>query len=284
MHKPIGWIVLLLTSVCSPSLSAGAPEERLSLSSLSIARYNPLGLETQNRFFYSRRLFESDARLFGDTFLAPGLSLRLNPAYLGLGALVDFQPIAVFHLRLGYEWNTYFGTVGYLRSYPASDADYSDDARSDTDDQAYATTGHRLFVQPTLQIKVGRVAARAQFGFEYWVVDLHPGDRTFYDATLDTLLPTKRIVWTNDTDVLFLSDRLAVGARASAVFPGTSQSHLRLGPFLAWSFHNQERTCLSKPTLLASLAWYLKHPNRTGAVPYALLGFSFSCDFLKSAS
>ena len=284
MNKPVGWIAVWLLCVLASPLAAEAPKDRLFLSSLTIARYNPLGLETQGRLLYSKRLVESDSALFGDTFLAPGLSLKLNPACLGLGALVDFQPIAVFHLRVGYEWNLYFGTMGYLRSYPASDADHSDDARKDTAELAYGTRGHRLYAQPALQIKVGKLAARTAFGFEYWAVDLHQGDRYFYDATLDTLVPEKKLVSTNDTDVLFRNDRLAAGLRTSAVFPGTGQSHLRLGPFFAWSFNNRERSWLNKPTLIAILGWYLRHPNRVGAVPYALIGFSFTCDLLPAAT
>ena len=89
------------------------PQNRLYLASLTIMRYNPLGLETQNRLMYSRRLADSTSPLFRDTFFAMGLMTKLNPAYLKVGPLIDFQPIGIFNLRLGYEYLRYFGTMGY---------------------------------------------------------------------------------------------------------------------------------------------------------------------------
>jgi hypothetical protein len=255
------------------------PSDRLYWASLSIIRYNPLGLETQNRLMYSKKLADSSSLLFRDTFLALGLSVKLNPAYVKAGGLVDFQPIAIFDLRLGYEFIDYFGTLGYLQSFPVSDADYDDDTLEKNKANAYATKGHHYFAEPTLQMKVGEIVARSKVGFEYWDLDLHQDDKYFYDATLDTLVPVKKVVWTNDTDLLYMSGQLTLGLRYSAVFPGTDQSHMRLGPLFAWSLNTDDYTSFNKPTLLVILGWYLDHPNRMGAVPYMLVGFSFSMDF-----
>jgi hypothetical protein len=256
------------------------PSDRLTWASLSIIRYNPLGLETQNRLMYSKRLADSSSVLFRDTFLALGPSVKLNPAYVKAGGLLDFQPIAIFNLRLGYEFINYFGTQGYLQSFPASNADYDDDTMKKNKENAYSTKGHHYFAEPTLQMKVGKIAARSKFGFEYWDMDLHKDDKYFYDATLDTLVPVKKLVWTNDTDLLYMSGQLTLGLRYSAVCPGTDQSHMRLGPLFAWSFNTNDYTSFNKPTLLVILGWYLDHPNRMGAVPYTLVGFSFSMDFM----
>ena len=59
-------------------------------------------------------------------------------------------------------------------------------------------------------------------------------------------------------------------------------SHMRLGPIVAFSFNTREYSSFDKPTLLAIVNWYLDHPNREGALPYVLLGFSFSSDFLAA--
>jgi hypothetical protein len=280
--------IFMLSGVLASSLSAEEPavivppSDRLYWASLSIIRYNPLGLETQNRLMYSKRLADSTSPLFRDTFIALGPSVKLNPAYVKAGGYLDFQPIAVFNLRLAYEYIDYFGTQGYLQSSAVRNADYDDDLRKDNEDQAYSTKGHHYFAEPTVQMKVGKIAARSKFGFEYWDLDLHKDDKYFYDATLDTMVPTKKVVWTNDSDLIYMSGQLTLGLRYSAVFPGTDQSHMRLGPLFAWSFNTDDYTSFNKPTLLVILGWYLDHPNRIGGVPYALVGFAFSMDFMTA--
>lgn len=258
------------------------PQNRLYLASLTIMRYNPLGLETQNRLMYARRLADSTSPLFRDTFFAMGLMTKLNPAYVKVGPLIDFQPIGIFNLRLGYEYLRYFGTMGYLQSYPDAEANFSDDARDDTEDDAYSTGGHHFLAEPTIQMKVGKIAARSKFAIEYWKLDLEDEDDYFYDATLDTLVPNEKVLWSNDTDLIYMSGQLTFGVRYSAVFPGNDLEHMRVGPLMAWSFHTRDYGGFNKPTLLMILGWYFKHPDRVGAVPYVLVGFSFSSDLMGS--
>ncbi|MCU0846132.1 MAG: hypothetical protein MUC76_14560 [Spirochaetes bacterium] len=290
--KKFGVLLCMLAIACLFAVPAPAqekaaetafqapPQNRLYLASLSIVRVNPLGLETQNRLMFARRLAESTSPLFRDTFFAGGLSTKLNPAYLKIGPLIDFQPIGIFNLRLGYEYLRYFGTMGYLQSAPDADVNFSDDARKDTEDDAYSTGGHHFFAEPTLQMKVGKIAVRSKFAFEYWDLDLEEDDEYFYDATLDTLVPDKKMLWSNDSDLLYMSGQLTLGVRYSAVFPGNDLQHMRVGPLLAWSFHTRDYSSFNKPTLLMILGWYFKHPDRVGAVPYVLVGFSFSSDLM----
>jgi hypothetical protein len=290
--KKFGVLLCMLAIACLFAVPAPAqekaaetafqapPQNRLYLASLSIVRVNPLGLETQNRLMFARRLAESTSPLFRDTFFAGGLSTKLNPAYLKIGPLIDFQPIGIFNLRLGYEYLRYFGTMGYLQSAPDADVNFSDDARKNTEDDAYSTGGHHFFAEPTLQMKVGKIAVRSKFAFEYWDLDLEEDDEYFYDATLDTLVPDKKMLWSNDSDLLYMSGQLTLGVRYSAVFPGNDLQHMRVGPLLAWSFHTRDYSSFNKPTLLMILGWYFKHPDRVGAVPYVLVGFSFSSDLM----
>ncbi|QSQ26067.1 hypothetical protein JY651_14560 [Pyxidicoccus parkwayensis] len=274
-----------------PPALAPVPNVRLYLASLSLVRYNPLGLETQNRLMLQKRLFDSESMLLRDTFIGGGLSLKANPAGVKVGPLVEFQPVAMFNLRAGYEYSSYFGTLGFLQSYPNSLADFSDDARDLTEDSAYSTSGHHFFVEPTLQGKVRNFVLRTKFGIEYWNVALREGGNgTFYDALLDTLVPGKGWVFTNDTDLLMLASRQwTVGLRFSAVMPRYGQaegvtvgnnSHMRIGPMAAYSLNTSEGTLFNKPTLLLITGWYLKHPSRVEAMPYVLGAFAFSSDLL----
>jgi hypothetical protein len=273
------------------------PWNRLYLGSLTVIRYNPLGLETQNRLVFQRRLMDSESLLFRDTFVSGAASLKLNPAFLKVGPTIELQPIAVLNVRAGYEFLRYFGTFGFLQSYPDPSADYADSARKKTEDMAYSTSGHHVFIEPTLQVKVKSVALRSKLAVEYWNMDVTDGTRVFYDATLDTQVPAKGWVLANDTDLVYLAGRLTLGARFSGVWPlytsdhfgpagepadFAGASHLRVGPLVAFSFNTDEYTGFNKPTLLAVVNWYLDHPNREGGVPYILLGFSFTSDFLSA--
>jgi hypothetical protein len=262
------------------------PDLRLYFASTEVIRYNPLGLESQNRLMLQKRLFDSESMLLRDTFLAAGASVKLNPIALKVGPLVEFQPVAMLNLRAGYEYIRFFGSLGFLQSYPGAGMDYSDDARNLTKDQAYSTSGHHFLLEPTVQGKVKSLVVRSKFAIEYWNVALRDGGATFYDALLDTLVPGRGWVFTNDTDLLWTSGPWVAGARFSGVFPRygegvtTDNSHMRVGPMAAYSFNLREGSMFNKPTLIVNLAWYLKHPNREGAAPYFLTAFAFSSDLL----
>lgn len=294
---------LLALTLSQPAAAEPPPDTRLYVGSLSIFRLGPLGLETQNRLMYQKRLMDSDSVLFENTFAAGGLSVKLNPAYVKVGPLVELQPIALLHLRLGYEYIAYFGGFGYLQSFPEPTSVYSfEKSVRDANEEAglnYVTQGHHLFVEPTVQLKAGVVAIRSKTPIEYWSMGLENGDKVFYDATLHTLVPGQGLVVSNDSDLLYVSGKhLTAGLRYSGVFPqygdgafqagapsdeAISGNHHKLGPLVAWSFHNRDyqSSGLNKPTLLFVGGWYLDHPNaEESRSPYLLLGFGFSKDLL----
>jgi hypothetical protein len=275
------------------------PERRLFFTSLNVVRYNPLGLESQNKLVFLKRLFDSRSMLLRDTFASAAASLKLSPAFFKLGPVVELQPVAMLNLRAGYEYVQYFGTFGSLQSYPDSFQDYSDDVRDVTKDAAYGTSGHHFFLEPTLQAKVKSVALRTKLAIEYWDVSLRDGGPrgTFYDPTLDTLVPGHGWVLANDTDLIWMNGRWTLGARMSAVWPRyqddvnaveplpgrslPSNNHMRVGPLVAYAFDTRPNGAMSKPTALLIAGWYLTHENRTSAMPYLLAGFSFSTELMS---
>lgn len=278
----------------APPAPPAPPEQRVYWSSLNLFRLNPLGLESQNRLMYHKRLMQSDSMLFRDTFAAGGLSFKLNPAYLKVGPVVDIQPVALFNLRTGYEFLYYFGSLGYLQSVPLASEPYDDGTRGDDVHKptAYSTSGHHVFVEPTLQVKVKNVVVRNKFAFEYWNMALNAGDTVFYDATLDTWVPGNGTVMANDTDLLYLNGPLTVGVRLAGVWPGytdtelggatdVDNSHMRVGPLVAYTIPRKEGKKYRRPTFLANVAWYVDHRHRMGAMPYILLAYSFTADYLK---
>jgi hypothetical protein len=282
-----------------PTLLPPPPDRRVFFTTLNVFRWNPIGLESQNRLMYQKRLFDSDSLLLRDTYVSGGASLKMSPAFFKVGPIVEVQPVAVLNVRAGYEFTQFFGTFGSVQSYPDSFQNYADDVRSLTKANAYGTSGHHFFVEPMLQAKVKSVALRSKMIFEYWNMNLQNGGArsTFYDPTLDTLVPGKGWVLANDTDLLWLGRQLTLGARFSAVWPRyndngnavdplpgqrlPSNEHLRVGPLVAYSFDTKPGSVMTRPTVLVIAGWYLTHENRMGALPYLLGGFSFTTDFLS---
>ena len=277
------------------------PTAHVYMAQLDVIRLNPLGLESQNRLMYEKRLMDSESVLFSNTFFGAGLGLKLNPAFVKVGPLVELQPIALLHIRAGYEFMQFFGTFDYLQSYPepTDPAAYSDDNRELNADAAYITNGHHIFVEPTFQIKGGPVAIRSKTGIEYWIMGLEGTDTVWYDATLDTYVPGTGMVITNDSDVLYLAGKLTAGARFSMVSPKyndshfvngtvpsdfTGMNHMRVGPLVAYTVKETKGEAggakAGKGSVLVNVSWYLNHPNREGAMPYILLGYAWNKDLM----
>lgn len=318
-----------------PPLAPLAPQNRLVLNNLLVLRLNPVGLEDQIRFGVQHRLSEEgDGPLKRDSFLFAGIAPRINPAFLKIGPSVEIQPLSVLNLRMGLEYVQMFGTFGFLQSYASATDEYDDkrlaacSTRSALDKCRYqgadgtevvgasdvrssAAAGLHLMIEPTLQLRFGPVALRNKLAIEYWSMGTRPGDRAFYDVTLDTLVPKRGWVIANDLDVVFVTRfRLSVGARYSLVQslyqdsdfrPGEDRSLAdnmvqRVGPLLSYTFFDRGYTGFNKPALLLHAAWFVDHRYRLGqaagailpgvfvqsqAMPYILLGFSFQSDFIN---
>lgn len=288
--------LLLTTEAAAEEPAATLPSSHLYFAQLDVIRYNPLGLESQNRLMFEKRLMDSDSILFSNTFVSGGLSVKLNPAFVKVGPLVELQPIALLHIRGGYEFMQFFGTFDYVQSYaePTDPEGYSDDNRDLHADEAYVTNGHHLFVEPTVQAKGGPVAIRSKTAIEYWMMGLEGSDTVWYDATLDTYVPGTGLVLANDSDLLYLAGKLTAGVRFSTVAPKYNDSHFsngkpadfepmghsRIGPLVAYTLKEKKGEHAGKGSLLANVGWYLNHPNREGALPYILVGYAFNKDLM----
>jgi hypothetical protein len=301
--------LLLLLGLCLPALAPAqtptpvpeAPEHRLVINSLLVTRLNPLGLELQTRGGYQKRLYRNEGALFRDNFLFVGTYPKLSPASIKVGPVVELQPLSIFNLRLSAEYVGFFGSQGFVQSRASPNGDYSDTVLKEGKEaeQFYAASGSRLAIEPFVQVKVGPIAVRNRFSLEYWRMSLRDQDTVWYEATLDTLVPGKGLVYANDLDVLFLGlPPLVLGARHSLVKPvyssrqlangealAVSNGHHRLGLLAAYVFYDEGYTAFNKPAIILNVAWYLRHRYRTGAdvsraMPYVVLGFAFQSDLL----
>ncbi len=291
---------------------------RLMLSDLTVLRLNPLGLETRARFGFQKRLYASDKAITRNNFAFGGLYPKLNPASAHLGVGGEIQPASIFNLRAFGEVQKYFGTFGMLQSFPTANANYSDqtlkDLRDSTTTPPQTATVLHASIQPMLQLKVGPIALRGLFQFDYWDFKVRAGDTVAYEATFDTLLPDNGWTLSIDADVLYTGRKnTAIGLRYSHVHPFYNAKHLgsdaaleaydgenmhhRLGLFAAYTLADAGPSTFNKPTVILIASWYLSHRWRTGepgtlpsdtrpddytprAFPYLLVCFSFVCYLL----
>lgn len=313
------------------------PRHRLILNNLLVLRFNPVGLEDQMRFGYQGRLVDTAHPLLRDNFLFVGIAPRLNPAFVKIGPSIEFQPGFFFNLRFTAEYLRFFSTFGFLQSYGSALDNYSDKllaACSSTDPMVlmkcayvdpqgtsvlgasaprnFAASGVHLIIEPTVQWKYGPILFRNKFAAEYWAMQTQPGDRVFYDVTLDTLVPKNGWVIGNDLDIIYVTNfRLAVGIRYTVVKALYTEANFRpnedraaednmlqrLGPMITYTFFDRGFTRFNKPTLLLITSFYLDHRYRAGqaasqvvpavfanssAIPYVILGFSFQSDFVNT--
>lgn len=314
------WAASAALTVCSATAAAEdwpppAPRYRALLSSTFGLSYNAEGFEEQIRLGVQMLLFRSESAVFRDNFVFLGVSPRVNPIGARVGPSIEIQPLTVLNVRLTLDFCDYFGSFSSLQSYPTPLADFSAQARALGGEQgrSYGSAGLRLSLSPALQGKIGPIVVRDRFTYEYFSINLRPGDTAYYEPALDTLAPGKGTVISNDLDVFYLIDlppggffsrgRIAAGARYTLFEPmfhgrdfrpGDDPSRERnevhrVGPLLAFSLFDDGYTKFHEPTIVTLVQWYAAHRNRTGrdekqAVPYVVLAFLFQSDLWVSSS
>ena len=212
-------------------LSGDLPRHQVRLSSLTAATYNPLGLQTDLQLGYRYRLFDSKSLLLRHAFVGVFHSLRINPAYTRLGSGVELQPMAVLTLRALYELRGYFGTAGMLQSWASPYAAHDDDTNAARAEEAYRTLGHQVMLQAVLRARLGPVAVLNELTTHWFHMDLGSGDRVFYDAFFDTLVPGRGWLVANHAHLLLLGGRrlvVDIGGGSTEIIVGDKSDPLFL--------------------------------------------------------
>jgi hypothetical protein len=268
------------------------------------ARYNPLGLSTLLRLGYREPLLGAQGNpVLQSTYVGANAVAAVTPSYARGGVRLDLQPLAIFQLTAAYEVIGYYGTFGYLQSYPSVSADFSDSAQSRgaSAGRSYPATGQVLTLNPTLQGRVGRVAFASSTEFVHQEMNVRGGDTVFYDPYYAMLAPRAGWLVGNETDVVFaVTGHLNVGVRHaiyhaflpdSAVAGDVARARQvtpiqYLGPLAFYSLARANGPSRYKnPAVFLIAGWWLKDPYRTGAevsraVPHVILGFTFEGEVL----
>lgn len=267
------------------------PETTLFYRDVLAVRVNPLGLINDLRVSGRKRILAPSSALTKETFFGVGTTFVVSPAFVRAGPFIEVQPLSVLTLAAGYEAQGFFGSFDQLQSFPTADVAYDDDTLGVNGDanRQYPTWVRIGFLEARLQGKVGPVVARSALLARHTTAEAKAGDVAYYDQILDILVPTNGWVVTNDADVLYLAtDHWIAGARHTFTHsflrePALAPETHRLGPLVAYRFHDKPHSMFNQPTVNLLAQWWLLHPYRTGrnqptALPLIALAFSFNGD------
>ena len=283
------------------------PKHRIKYSSLTVLRYNPLGLQSLFDLQYQYKLYDSDSILFRTGYFGIGVMPIVSPGLVRLGVKTEIEPIAVLRLGAKWEYIVHFSNFNLMQSYEDVGVANFSEAGLEAGGEAgenYAGTGWQATLEAQVKAKFGPIVVRSTFKGIYTDMNLRGNDTVWYDQYYDILTPgSAGWVLINDADVLafLLDDKLIVGLRhntthaiypdraygsASASARNTADTPIqRIGPLFAYRFFDEPGAAFNQPTLLVILNWYIHHPYRIGqetsrAVPYVVVGFAFNGDLL----
>jgi hypothetical protein len=273
-------IVMAIAVFCLSQASAAAVEPELS--GVLGGQANPLSLQLRMNLGWKRplRYASPDTPITRDAHLGWGVAEALTPAYSRTELWGQLTPLSILDLRVGAEFAGYFGTFWNLQGFPSYDADFSDDAREASKDQAQAAAGYCVRFSPTLKYAVGRIGFRSTADFEQWHLS-KPGPY-FYEPYRGALLASGGDLLLSLSTVLVAdvtpsrNGRVQVGVMHELleVFDAPQNRRQRLGPILIWRLSDKRRFGIPEPVLYLGVLPYLQAPNRSGVSMFVGLGFT----------
>jgi len=273
-----------------------APAQRLWYSNATFARVNPLGLIDNYKLGLRSRLSTKDSVLLQDTYTFVGMNVMATPAYSRIGGYAEAQLLAVLRVFAQVDGVGYYGTFDQVQSFSDRTVRYSDQALSDSGDDAEPMTGWVSTTGGTLRMKVGPIAVRSTAQVTRYDLALGDDGLYFYDQYWDRLAPDGGWMTLNDLDVLYVKGKLRLGLRHTFTdnldgtggrFDAALATH-RLGPLFAWQFKDHAPgKRFNQPTVFVVAQPWLQHAYRTGdeqpaALPLIAAGFAFNGDLWTS--
>lgn len=255
--------------------SASAPSLRREVSALVGSAVNPAGLVARVEVRWRRPLSRSASPLLSGAHVSVGLSPELSPSYARVGAWVELAPASIVGVRAGVEPAQYFGTFSSLISFTDLRQPFDRDTMRARRDEARAGNAVRVYVRPSLRMKVGRLGGQVSGEVERW---WSTADGPFFhEPSRNTLVAVRGGTLRSLSAALLcdVSSRLGVGAAYDLLHvPGAAANGIqRVGPLVTW-VPPFSIPALGRPTVTAIAGTYVRDPNRKGQV-FAGLGLGF---------
>jgi hypothetical protein len=259
----------LLAEETPPRESARQLDEGLGFS------VNKLGLRHTLDLFWRRPLSSSSSPLLKDAHLSIGVTHALTPSYTRLGAWVQFAPLSILEVQAGAEPGAYFGTFGSLMSFSSYHEPFDDGARDARKDEARSGAGSRLYVSPTLRMKLGVLVVASSADFEWWRSSAT--GPLYYEPARDTLLKVDGDRRVATSTVLLRQHDLASRGTLSyglihnltEVFDASENRSQQIGVVVLRRF-GPRRFGLRAPSIGGRVSYYLSDPSRKGQITAAV--------------
>ncbi len=255
------------------------PVPHWSQSADAEAAFNPRGLYLSEGISYQDP-YRHDAGLKEtSSSWEAGANVGTSPSYFQPSLYLEWMPALFVTARLEYDPYWYFGRHHGSLSFSSAQDHFGDPelrAREGTED---AGTGSRLFIQPTLQFKIGDIAVRNQSDLARY---RFPGPGPYYLAQeYDTLLRNNGWLFANRTQVLkeirFAGGIMFIGPYYEVV-QGTPGTRLRRqAGILFYSEKSRQNAAEHGYHYVAQIGYDLTDQNREGQV-FFLIGLGFSSE------
>lgn len=243
------------TAPTAPTPVAAAPVTTELRTQLGVS-YNNLGLQQSLEWTRKNQHF-----LFG-------AQVTVSPSYARLNVWAQYSPVSILTVRAGIEPAQYFGTFDSLMPFDSTDQPFDTDSRK-ARGGARADRATRLYVTPTLRLRVRRMVGLASLEAERWGSS-SPGT-FFYEPTRDTLLKSAGDSLATSRIVVMYEHVTSGGTRVAVGGIHTSQrgdllvdEKLRIDRAgLITSIQSDGRLLgLRRPSITATVGRYLKDPSK----------------------
>lgn len=270
-----GWFVaagfiLVLLPLARPALAADAEpassQPRREVHDTVGASVNNAGLQNVLDISWMWGLSSSQDALRRDAHVALGLTHYLTPSFTRMGVWAEISPLSVLNLRVGVEPAVYFGTFHSLMSFNYYSDAFDNASRSAQRNPAGFGTAGRMYVSPTVKMKVGPMAALASADFEWWRSSA-PGP-LFYEPARDTLLSAESGRLLNTTALLRFQHVADTGTLSAGLLHKLTDVHdapanriQQIGGIVTREFKGK-RFGLNRPTVIGNVSYYLNDPSK----------------------
>lgn len=158
----------VVCALASPGVASASDDDahRTFATFDLLARNQPLAavLRTSivNEFEYMR---DNVSPFFDPVWLRARANFYISPAYAGVGADIEWSPIRLFEINVGYLANGYFGSLYYIYSFDERNPVTDDDGIDELDGLEESGFMHSIHVAPTFQLAFGNIAVQNKFRY-----------------------------------------------------------------------------------------------------------------------
>lgn len=259
--------VLVVLLLLSHSLNAEDRTEKLTfLATIELsASTNPEAIATSGEAYYHYIYREDKSPIWKGLYIQSGFQFLLNPAYVKTGLHLEWMPIALFQLRIQYDYFRYFGQFTSLLDFDSAEARYGDseiNAKKGSELTGYA---NRLSIHPVLRVKFGKIIIRNSFDYyKYQISEERP---YFLESAIDILVTRNGRIYSNMLAALYTMN--ITWAKQSMVGPAyeytrsieTDLTRQRIG-LVAFQSLNYSSKRMSNIRWFSKLAYNLEDRNR----------------------